>query len=401
MSTRSNCIVCGSKSIKDIINLGWQPFADTFIPKKNKNKLEKLYPLVCSLCKNCKNIQLKFVTDAFERYNNFEYSYTSANSNFSRRHWDEFYKKTRNFINLDKNSNILEIGCNDCYLLNKYKTHTKNLYGIDASKKMVDYSRKKYKLKVFHNLFDSKIVKFFLSKKIKFKIIIANNVFNHMNNPNLCLKNIYKVLDTNGVFIFEVPYWLDTIKSMRYDQIYHEHVTYFTLQSAYNLLKKNDFNIELVSIENYHGKSLRIIAKKKYTGLNLKFQKFINSERAIGLFDTKQYELFSKKINESRNKLIKKIISLKSKGKKIIFIGAAAKSNTFINFHKLDFNTINYITDTSKSKINKLTPMSRIIIKHDDELKKEKNAYVMILIWNMKTIIVNKLRLINRNLKFL
>ena len=163
----------------------------------------------------------------------------------------------------------------------------------------------------------------------------------------------------------------------------------------------NRLKNSLVSIENYHGKSLRIIAKKKYTGLNLKFQKFINSERAIGLFDTKQYELFSKKINESRNKLIKKIIILKSKGKKIIFIGAAAKSNTFINFHKLDFNTVNYITDTSKSKINKLTPMSRIIIKHDDELKKEKNAYVMILIWNMKTIIVNKLRLINRNLKFL
>ena len=37
---------------------------------------------------------------------------------------------------------------------------------------------------------------------------------------------------------FEVPYWLDTIKNKRYDQIYHEHVTYFTVKSAYNLLKK-------------------------------------------------------------------------------------------------------------------------------------------------------------------
>ena len=71
-------------------------------------------------------------TDAFERYNNFEYSYTSANSNFSREHWDEFYESSKNLVNLNKKSNVLEIGCNDCYLLNKYKSKTLNLYGIDA-----------------------------------------------------------------------------------------------------------------------------------------------------------------------------------------------------------------------------------------------------------------------------
>ena len=401
MSIRSNCIVCGSKKIKDIINLDWQPFADTFIPKKNQNKIESLYPLICSLCENCKNIQLKYITDAFERYNNFEYSYTSANSNFSREHWDEFYESSKNLVNLNKKSNILEIGCNDCYLLNKYKSKTLNLYGIDASKKMVNYSRKKFRYKIFHNLFDSKIVKFFLSKKIKFQLIVANNVFNHMNDPNACLKNIYKVLDTKGIFIFEVPYWLDTIKNMKYDQIYHEHVTYFTVQSAYNLLKRNDFKIVSVSVENYHGKSLRIVASKKYFKSNINIKKYIDYEKANGLFDIKKYELFSRKIILNKNKLIKKILELKLKGKKIILIGAAAKSNTFINFHKLDYNTIDYVTDTSRSKIGKYTPMSRIIIKHDDNLKNEKNAYVMILIWNMKKIILNKLKMINKDLKFL
>ena len=45
--------------------------------------------------------------------------------------------------------------------------------------------------------------------------------------------------------------------------------------------------------------------------------------------------------------------------------------------------------------------MSRIIVKNDDELKNERNAYVMILIWNMKKIIENKLKILNKNLKFL
>ena len=91
------------------------------------------------------------------------------------------------------------------------------------------------KLNVFHNLFDEKIIKYFRSK-IKFNLIIANNVFNHMNNPNSTLKNIYKVLDKNGRFIFS-SLLARYNKNKRYDQIYHEHVTYFTVKSAYNLLK--------------------------------------------------------------------------------------------------------------------------------------------------------------------
>lgn len=402
MKLRSSCIVCDSKKINDIIDLGWHPFADTFIPQKKKDTLESLYPLVCSLCDKCGNIQLKYITDAYERYNNYEYSYTSSNSNFSKQHWDDFFKDSLKTIEISKSSNILEIGCNDSYLLNQYKKYTKNLYGIDASEKMVSYSKKILKLNVFHNLFDEKIIKYFRSKKIKFNLIIANNVFNHMNNPNSTLKNIYKVLDKNGRFIFEVPYWLDTIKNKRYDQIYHEHVTYFTVTSAYNLLKKNDFKIENFSIEDYHGKSLRIIASKKFENKRYNLlEKQIRIEKNIGLFDLNKYKIFSLTISQDRNRLLKKILKLKLNGKKIIFIGAAAKSNTFINFHRLDKTIINYITDTSKSKIGKLTPMSRIIVKHDNELKNERNAYVMILIWNMKKIIENKLKILNKNLKFL
>lgn len=398
---REKCINCNSKKVNDIIDLGWQPFADTFIPERFNSSIEKIYPLICSLCQKCKNIQLKYITDAFQRYNNFEYSYTSSNSNFSKEHWDNFFKDSLKIVQLDKRSNVLEIGCNDSYLLKKYKKLSSGIYGVDASKKMVDLSRKKFGLKVFHNLFDKNLVQYFLSKKIKFKLIIANNVFNHMNEPNQCLKNIYKVMEKDGKFIFEVPYWADTINNFRYDQIYHEHVTYFTVQSTYNLLKQNDFKIDDVSIEDYHGKSLRIVASKYYKNNLKNFKKIIDNEKKNGLFELGKYKKFTRKIIQNRNNLIFKILKLKKENKKIIFIGAAAKSNTFLNFHSLDNKIVDYITDTAKNKIGKLTPMSRIKIVHDDKLINEKNAFVMILIWNMKHIIENKLKKINRNLKFL
>ena len=143
---------------------------------------------------------------------------------------------------------------------------------------MVNYSKKKYKLNVFHNLFDRNIVGF-LKEKIKFNLIVANNVFNHMNNPSDCLENISKILDKKGKFIFEVPYWMDTIKNYRYDQIYHEHVTYFTVTSIFNLLKLKNFKIDHISIENYHGKSLRVVASRGYLNNKHKYKELINSEK--------------------------------------------------------------------------------------------------------------------------
>ena len=40
-----------------------------------------------------------------------------------------------------------------------------------------------------------------------YKIIIANNVLNHSNNPISFVRNVKKILSIDGIFVFEVPYW--------------------------------------------------------------------------------------------------------------------------------------------------------------------------------------------------
>ena len=102
-------------------------------------------------------------------------------------------------------------------------------YGCDASKFICDLS-KKSNLKILNFIFNLKN-----SRKIKKKIgfvdyVIANNVLNHSNNPDNFIKGVKNILNDDGYFIFEQPYWLDMIKTSRIDQIYHEHITYFTLK---------------------------------------------------------------------------------------------------------------------------------------------------------------------------
>ena len=79
---RNKCLICSKKNLSEILSLGKQPFADTFISKSNLNKKEPIEKLVLNLCSSCGNVQTKYSTNTFKRYNLYNYSYTSSNSNF-------------------------------------------------------------------------------------------------------------------------------------------------------------------------------------------------------------------------------------------------------------------------------------------------------------------------------
>ena len=74
-------------------------------------------------------------------------------------------------------------------------------------------------------------------------LVIANNVYNHSDDPVSFTMGVGTLLKENGHFVFEVPYWKSTIDSKKMDQIYHEHVSYYTIASLKSLLEKCNFDI--------------------------------------------------------------------------------------------------------------------------------------------------------------
>ena len=392
-------IISNKKSIK-IFDLGMHPYADTFVNKKDLNKSEPVYPLECYLNPQTGFIFNKIITSSEERYNLFDYSYTSSNSEYSRTYWRNFYKNIKNKI-LKKNHKILEIGSNDGYLCKQFQNNGHKIYGVDASKKMSKLANKN-NIKTFNLIFDKKNSEIIKKKTGNFDIVIANNVLNHSNEPFEFVKAVSNILNKNSYFVFEVPYWLYLVKNKQFDQIYHEHVTYFTVKSTEYLLKKTNLSIIDIERTEYHGGSLRVYCQKNgYKNIYL-IKEFLKIENKYKLFNSLTYQKIMNEIKIRKYNFIKKIIKIKLNKKIIIGIGAAAKANTMINFMKLDNSMIDYITDISPYKINKYTPLSRIPIVHDNILKKIKNKiYVVILSWNISDILINKIKKLNNKLIFI
>ena len=398
-SSSKKCIVDGG-DVVEIIDLGMHPFADTFIPEERFYESEPVLPLKCGLCTECGLVQVIFLTKPDSRYGMYDYSYTSSNSEYARSHWRNFADET--LSSCDVRVKVLEIGSNDGFLLEQYQSKGCKVLGIDSSEVMTRIANNQG-IPTINGIFTLQEAEKMSTKESNFDLIVANNVLNHSNNPLDFLKGVEKLLSDKGKFIFEVPYWAKSVSTRNFDQIYHEHISYFTISSLLKIMERTVLEIQDISINEYHGGSLRVTTTLGPKNDGKIWFPLIQAEEIANLQDIETYRQFTVDIKDRRSKLLAKVhqILASEPNASIVLAGAAAKANTFINFYRLDSTIIRCITDSSSHKIGKYTPLSRIPVVPDEELAGLENVYVLTTAWNIADIIMKQIRKSNPSAKVL
>ncbi len=366
---------------KTFLDLGMQPLANNFSKKyvppliRLKIKFDTRSKLV--MINNHVNKELMF---------NKSYPYRSSKSKLVEKLFRELSKKIKKKF---KPRNILEIGCNDGTFASNF--NKKNITCIEPCGDVAIEAKKKG-LKVYVRFFDDLLVKKLIKDHKKFDLIFSANTITHISDYNSVFSNISKILDDNGVLIIEEPSLLETIKKNSYDQFYNEHIYVFSTIALQNILKKN--NLEIYDIENIkvHGGSNRYYIKKidnNKLKFSLKFKKNMNIERKYGLDKISCFKNFSKKVRNSKQSLIKLLKNLKKNNKKIIGYGASAKAVTILNYCNLKENYFDFFYDTTKQKIGKYLPGTKIKVLKYQKLKNSK-YYVFLGAWNFYKEILKK-----------
>jgi len=222
-----------------------------------------------------------------------------------------------------------------------------------------------------------------LFKKIKKKadIILASNVFAHSDDLKMMAGYMLQLLKNDGTLIIEIQYLLNTLEDLTFDNIYHEHVNYWsliTLKTFFELFDAVIFNAEKI---NTHGGSLRIYVKKnKKIKISSNVKKLLNEEKKFGLNKFEPYKNFGEKIYKMKDKVVNKIAQLKNEKNKIVGYGSPAKATTALNFFGLS-GEIDCIVEDNKLKQGKFLPGMKIPIVAKEDLKKKPN-YALVLAWN-------------------
>ena len=370
-----NCRCCDSKNLKRVISLGYQPLANNLL--NSSTEQDEFFPLEVNYCQDCYNCQLSYTVDAETLFSH--YLYLSSTGLSFVNHFKEAAKSYINQFNLNKDTaQIIDIGSNDGIALKPFKDlGFKNILGIEPAKNLAKIA----------NESGIKTIQGFLNKDLIRKIneradlILASNVFAHVDDIKSMSDCFFSLLKKDGVIIIEVQYLLNTLLDCTFDNIYHEHVNYWSVLSLNNFFNKQDAKLFKVEKVNTHGGSIRIfVTKDKNKKTDKSVEHFINKEKELGLDKFKIYEEFSKKVSQIKNNVNRNITNLKSNKQTIVGYGSPAKATTALNFYNIS-KEIEFIIEDNSLKQEKFLPGVKIPIKSKKFLK-QKSDYLLVLAWN-------------------
>ena len=383
-----NCRLCNSVRISKVVDLGFHPLADTFLPETLLHEAEVWYPLQLGLCQSCGHVFTMFSVSAEDRYQKNEYSYDSSNSRVSIEHFKEFAEAVIKEVKFPPGSLIVDIGSNVGTLLSHFKKFGyDNVLGVEPSKNIAKIAIDSG-IPTVNEFFGLKAAAE-INSLGSVKVLLSSNVVNHADDLVGLLTIARQVLSDSGIFVFEVPYLLDLVQGTAFDTIYHEHVHYYGIKPLAECMHKQGFSIYKVERLDYMCGSIRVFARLGGDTASA-VSELIQEEEVFGLYKTSTYGAFMERVRKVKLTVNAHLSEIRLAGGKIIGIGAATKGNTFLNYCRLDADVISYVTDTSPLKIGKLTPGSHIQIIADNDIEDDV-THALILPWNIAAYLQEKL----------
>lgn len=378
---KDTCRVCAGNTLKKVLTLGPTPLANAFLTKEQINTGEKFYPLDVYFCTQCGSLQLGHVVSPQILFKN--YVYVSSTSKVFVQHFEQFAQKTYPRLQLNSQSLVIDIGSNDGILLKPFKKLGTQVLGIEPAKNIAKIARAQG-INTISDYFNKELAHLVVKKYGKADLVTATNVFAHIDNLDAVIEGLQTLLKDDGVFVIEAPYLIDFLQKRYFDLVYHEHLSYWSVDTLINLFKRFSMTVFHVERVPVHGGSIRVFVKKgkgKFP-IDKSIEKFLLKEKRMKLTSISTYQDFAKKIYENKIKLLLLLQKIKSKDKKIAAYGAPAKGNTLLNFFGIGTETIDFVVDDSKYKQGLYTPGKHIPVVPLQYLYENKPDYVLILAWN-------------------
>ena len=383
----SKCLICDSE-YSSFVDFGVMPIANAFATKE-QIKNEYTFPMKVGFCGNCNMVQLVEQPDREKMFHE-NYAFFSSTSNYMKEHFKLFTNSVSELQDLNENSFVVEVGCNDGILLENFIIENIPCLGVEPSENVAQVAMEKG-IEVITQFFDRPLAEHILQSHQKADAILSANVMCHIPYIHSIYDGVKTLLKEDGVFIFEDPYLGEIIEKTSFDQIYDEHVFLFSALSVNYLANMHD--LELVNVEPQitHGGSMRYtIAHKGIKTVSQNLIKLIDQEKKLGLDKKQSYLGFTDNVNKIKNDLINLLTKLKNDGKKVVAYGATSKSTTVTNYFGITPDLVECIYDTTPIKQNKLSPGAHIPVLPYDQFRESDPDYVLLFAWNHATEIMKK-----------
>ncbi|NHW34840.1 class I SAM-dependent methyltransferase [Paenibacillus aceris] len=388
------CRFCNMTLKELFVDLGLSPLSNSFVHENNLHKRNNFYPLHTYVCGHCFLVQLEEFESPDEIFT--DYVYFSSYSESWVQHARTYVEVIVERFGLDSNSQVLEIACNDGYLLQFMVEKQIPSIGIEPARNVAEEARKKG-VTVLSEFFGSDLASSLVKKGTKADLLIGNNVLAHVPNINDFIIGMKQVLSERGVITMEFPHLLRLIEQNQFDTIYHEHFSYLSFLTVKFMIAEHGLTLFDVEELTTHGGSLRIYAKHeedetKPITENVTRLELLEFQKGIHCIET--YTTFADRVKQIKRNILQFVIDVKNQGKSIVGYGAPAKGNTLLNYCGIGKDMMDYVVDRNPAKQGLYLPGTHIPVFDIEHMYETKPDYVVIMPWNLKEEIFGQISFI-------
>lgn len=385
-----NCRI-SNKPLTELFSLG-ELYISDFIKTQGDYRALKKWDLTMMLSPETQCLQLKENADKHFMYGKYWYR-SGTNKSMTT----ELKDIAESCMHLSKTKStnkqvFLDIASNDGTLLSFVDNEKYMRVAIDPAEGSFQEEAKKNSELAVQDFFSKYVYE--NTTTIKASIVTCIAMFYDLDDPITFLKEVYDIMNDDGLFVIQQSYMPLMIKQLAFDNICHEHVFYHSLYSMEYMLKETGFKVVDVELNDVNGGSFRVYIQKEIADpasfgsspyrdvAKMRLEALREYEKTLKLGDKESYNSFWNSIQELKKETVEFIKKVHDDGKSIWVYGASTKGNTLLQWFGLDEDLIDGAAERSPYKYGLKTIGTNIPIHSEETMRRLHPDYLLVLPWH-------------------
>ena len=350
------------------------PLAGGFLRGPDEIPDEQRYPLLTSVCDNCGLVQIVDPVDPEVLFG--DYAFATGTVAGLVRHFDAYAEWIQQRF---APATVIEFGANDGTLVAALQQRGIKALGVDLAPNITAMARE-HGRDVITGAFGPDLLDELREHVPAADLVTGSNVFAHNSGPGAILEAADGILAPAGVLCLEVMYAGDLLEQLQWDTLYHEHLTFYSLQTLDRLLGR--FGFETIDAERIpmHGGSLRVAAARRgERDSSRRISELASWEDQTALNDPSTWDRFSAE-SQRRIAVFGDTMRRLAGSSSIWAYGAAGKATMWLNACEMTY--LESVVDASPLRAGRLMPGTHTPIVAPDSFKAASPDYVFASAWN-------------------
>lgn len=267
--------------------------------------------------------------------------------------------------------------CNDGVLLRPLTRLGVRCVGVDPSN-VARQASQQDGWKLYPGYFDARMAAEIQAEEGLADVVTAHNVFAHVDDPNLLVEGIKRLLVPNGRCLLGVHYQGDLLDFNQFDTVYHEHTCYYSLRSLVTLFARHDMILTEVRRAPIHCGS--IIVTACHQDSHCKPQPGVAA--LLAQEATSTVADFQARVLARKNAITKLLTDLRAAGRRIVAYGASGRATVLLNFCNLGPELLDHVSDLSPLRYGRVVPGVKVPILPRAEFQSRRADYALMTAWN-------------------